>query len=427
MNNIEVAITCSSKENVIHLWDIRTGVLVASYKANLSNSVAIRKSFWLRASSFFTPQLDKGTINVYQFSKSPSAFKFIIPEKLSALEISNTGDFCVGGGESGRIYIWEIQTGRMIRMFDAHYKAITCIKFTMDDMRLITGGKDSQILVWSFNHLLDLTFPQDSIPSSISLSGHSLPITSIAVSILPYEHARIYSCSMDRSCKIWEITGENIGAIVFPRSLTSVVVNSTETAVFCGTIDGAIYQSNLYSEQTAQNFSTVADLQDTEFLKFEKHTYEFANRSDQIHQLCFSMDESLLVSASEDGTCQVWDIGSRQSIKSFVKKTPMTTCAVILQPPELIEQALAPKDLKISQFSRYPNADIDMPYTFGFKDGFMEPFEKVAEEYFAPIEVDQGEDEIADLKAQISQLKSHNAQLRRLNDELYSSVLTSLK
>ncbi|KAJ3253122.1 WD repeat-containing protein 18 [Boothiomyces macroporosus] len=420
MNNIEVAISCSNKENVIHCWDIRTGVLIASYKANLSSCVAIRKSYWLRAGLFLTPQLDKSTVNVYQFSKSPSLFKFIVPEKLTAMEISNSGEFCIGGGESGRIYIWEIETGRMIRMFDAHYKAVSCIKFTVDDMRLITGGKDSQVLVWSFNNLLDLTLPQDSIPTSISLSGHSLPITGLSISLLPYNHARVYSCSMDKSCKIWEITGENIGTVMFPRSLTAIAVNATETSVYCGAVDGTIYQSNLYSEKRASDYSTVTDVQDFDLHKFEKHT-------DIVHQLAFSMDESLLVSASEDGTCQVWDVASRQSVKTFSKKSPITTCTVILQPPELIEQELAPKDLKISQFSRFPNADLEMSHTVQIKKESADTLEKVAQDYFAPIELHNNEDEVADLKAQIAMLTNHNSQLRKLNDELYSSVLKSLK
>ncbi|KAJ3318336.1 WD repeat-containing protein 18 [Boothiomyces sp. JEL0866] len=420
MNNIEVAISCSNKENVIHCWDIRTGVLVASYKANLSSCVAIRKSYWLRAGMFLTPQMDKSTINVYQFSKSPAVFKFIVPEKLSVLEVSNSGDFCVGGGESGRIYIWEIATGRMIRMFDAHYKAVSCIKFSVDDIRLVTGGNDSQVLVWSFSQLLDLAVPQDSIPSSISLSGHSLPITGLSISLLPHQNARVYSCSMDKSCKIWEITGENIGTIIFPRSLTSIAVNATETAVFCGGVDGTIFQSNLYSEAKLQNYSTVTDVQDSELLRFEKHT-------DHIHQLCFSMDESLLVSASDDGTCQVWDVASRQSVRTFTKKTPLTTCAVILQPPELVDQALAPKDLKITQFSRFPNSDLDMPYSVQIREECTDSLEEITEKYFAPIELNGGDDEIAELKSQIAMLTNHNTQLRKLNDELYTSVLQSLK
>ena len=42
----------------------------------------------------------------------------------------------------------QIATGSLVRMFDAHYKAVTTIQFTSDDAIMVTGGEDSAVNVW---------------------------------------------------------------------------------------------------------------------------------------------------------------------------------------------------------------------------------------------------------------------------------------
>ena len=36
----------------------------------------------------------------------------------------------------------------MLRMFDAHYKPVTVVRFTADDALMISGGEDAMIHLW---------------------------------------------------------------------------------------------------------------------------------------------------------------------------------------------------------------------------------------------------------------------------------------
>ena len=53
--------------------------------------------------------------------------------------------------------------------------------------------------------------------------------------------------------------------------------------------------------------------------------------------LALSFDGSLLISASEDGNCTVWDVISRQPLRKFEShKGPITHVSCILRPSELV-------------------------------------------------------------------------------------------
>jgi pre-rRNA-processing protein IPI3 len=44
------------------------------------------------------------------------------PERIGPLAVSDDGSMCCGGGVSGRLYLWEVGSGALVRSWDAHYK-----------------------------------------------------------------------------------------------------------------------------------------------------------------------------------------------------------------------------------------------------------------------------------------------------------------
>jgi pre-rRNA-processing protein IPI3 len=114
----------------------------------------------------------------------------------------------------------------------------------------------------------------------------------------------LFSCSSDRSVKIWTLGGALIATILFPRALTCLAVNSLETVIFCGDIDGNIYRVDLYEQS-----NTTMSFEDKEKI-MRKHTAS-------VTQLRFSFDESLLISSSLDSTCIIWDPHTMQCLRTF--------------------------------------------------------------------------------------------------------------
>jgi WD40 repeat protein len=64
------------------------------------------------------------------------------------LACTSDGAYLSGGGASGRIYFWEVASGRLLRVWPAHYKAVSCLVFSEDDSLLISGADDGLVNVW---------------------------------------------------------------------------------------------------------------------------------------------------------------------------------------------------------------------------------------------------------------------------------------
>lgn len=65
----------------------------------------------------------KGTaLHFWAWGTEQPRLKCHAPEKLGPLAVSCDGSLCAGGGISGRVYVWEVSSGTLLRTWDAHYK-----------------------------------------------------------------------------------------------------------------------------------------------------------------------------------------------------------------------------------------------------------------------------------------------------------------
>ena len=43
----------------------------------------------------------------------------------------------------------QVASGRLLKKWNAHYRAVTCLVFSDDDSLLISGSEDGSVKVWS--------------------------------------------------------------------------------------------------------------------------------------------------------------------------------------------------------------------------------------------------------------------------------------
>jgi pre-rRNA-processing protein IPI3 len=76
--------------------------------------------------------------------------RFPVKEELSVLKVANAynGTVCVAGTKSGKLMIWQTQTGQQLGETDSHYMGVSDLDISNKGDLVITGGKDSKVKVF---------------------------------------------------------------------------------------------------------------------------------------------------------------------------------------------------------------------------------------------------------------------------------------
>lgn len=71
------------------------------------------------------------------------------------------GAYLAAGGASGTIYVWELGSGRLLRTWPAHYKAVSVLCFTEGGGLLLSGSEDTLVAAWQLGDILDVASAWD--------------------------------------------------------------------------------------------------------------------------------------------------------------------------------------------------------------------------------------------------------------------------
>ncbi|KAI8364741.1 quinon protein alcohol dehydrogenase-like superfamily [Radiomyces spectabilis] len=360
----EVAVTASNTDSTIYVWDIRSGSTLFSFKQSHSPkggfALVPKRGQALETGAIITTQTDRAVLNVYGWQRDQVLHKMPTTEKMVSVAASNQGTYAAAATASGRVYLWHLATGNLVRIFEAHYRRITRLAFTSDDQALITASEDATVNVWLMAQLLmvdDEFNDNSSRPAPLySWSDHTLPVTDIHLGHGGLNTTRVYTSAMDHTVKLWDLaTGQLLTTFLFPKAVTTVCVHPAETMLFAACED-KIYSVELYRRREQQTYDAVESVGgmgkvESVGVKAVNGALEsssgssslgavFVGHTGVIHSLSLSFDGSLLISGSEDGNCIVWDVSSRQPIRKFEShKGPVTHVACILKPMELLAGA----------------------------------------------------------------------------------------
>ncbi|KAI8854475.1 WD40-repeat-containing domain protein, partial [Chytridium lagenaria] len=401
----EVAAVSYAQGPSIDLWDIRTGAILASFKTNASSPRCLQiakschqSSLSLRKHLIFSAQAEKPILHIWSWAKDHPVHKFILPEKLSSMSISNSGNYLCRRGLFRRFYLWEIATGRMMGMCDSHFKAIRVVKFSEDDRAFLTGGEDASLRIWtvaSFKLFLRHPKIQKHIASS---QATPWPVTDAAFTVQMYSQSRVFSVSLDKTLRVRIQHTTCDGGLSLP--IVSLLLDPALSHAFAGADNGFIYLTNLY-------------------------------KSGEIPRP-FSFNETF-----EDGTCSIWDVKSRQLLRTQTSKNgPVTNVEVFFKPAVLLDPSDKSKAIPFPQFKRFitdvieDDASLILPLysTVGKKtrDNFdsLANLQRRLREIEEICKEESRDDEVEKMRAEIERLKQHNKSLRTANDELYQSLLS---
>jgi pre-rRNA-processing protein IPI3 len=323
----EVVIASSEIDAGISCWDLQSGAENLRYR-NCSSPVhglITVGSRFLASSQLRESSSSSGSILYWSWNKPQVDAKSFPAEPINPLVSNSEGTYIIGGGVKGDIYLWEVLTGRLLKKWHAHYRAVTCLVYSDDESLLISGAEDGAIRVWSLLMMFDdEQLKKAKHPYEYSFSEHTLRVTDIVTGYGGC-NAIIISASEDRTCKVWSLSkGKLLRNIVFPSVINAIAIDPGEHIFYAAARDGKIYIASLNSQCSSTG-------------NYGMHIIgTLSDHSKAVSCLAFSLDGYQLVAGSEDGMVRVWNTKTQNIVRVFKHaKGPVNNILVIRQPSSL--------------------------------------------------------------------------------------------
>lgn len=311
----------------ITIWDVSTGEELSHRPTCASpphGLVCLGHQFLVAAQVQKPGSYRGGAIFIWALNKAQVLHRSYPVEPIGPLACTSDGSYLVGGAPSGKLFIWEVASGRLLQQWSSHHKSVNCLVFSDDDSLLISGADDGVIHVWPLISMLDTA--EDSRanagPSCLySWAEHRNAITDLVLST-GGSSSVVISSSLDCTSKVWSLAhGTLLQTFAFSTQINAIILDPGEQLLFTGSTDGTIFVSQF-----------EIGLQDTAAIVTEDQSSRLTGHRGSITALAFSMNGLWLISASEDCTARVWDIVTGQVIRTFDhRKGQITNIVVISQ------------------------------------------------------------------------------------------------
>jgi pre-rRNA-processing protein IPI3 len=216
--------------------------------------------------------------------------------------------------------------------------------------------------------------------------------------------ALMATVSADRTCRTYDLaSGTLLLNLVFQEALTAIVFDQLETTVFVGTSSGAINSFSTQSPPRQREYHMSAK---------DKVNNQFLGHTAAITCLAVSLDGETLMSGSADENVNIWNIQSKQMVRTLPHKGAVTNVLFMLAPKCMFEQE-AKLTLLASNFQRQVREDT-------FENHTVEVF--IAEEVDIRCGPQAAGNSVSDgggNSSEIEKLRAEIVQLKQTNKELY--------
>ena len=343
-------------------------------------------------------QADKPAVHFWSWGREQPRLRCSLPLRLGPMATTPDGTYLIAGSHSGRLLVWNSLTGELVQAFDAHLKAVRCIRLVKDGSHVITGGDDSDVFVWNLADLLDgatnvslsargaarqkrkrRRTTDESSSSSIAhttayvdpvctWNAHTLAVTDIHCG-WGSSRGSVITCSLDQTCKFWDLAQKiMLHSVAFPTFLRCITCDLEQRFLYAGGGDGVVYALNLRAvaetkaRSTAASFRVESGQQFSSFgggavgmhkksgvssssMSSSSSASPAEGKNSQIMMEghtgpvnCLSVDRggALLFSGSDDGTIIGWDTLSRQQLYQIDQAGPVTNLLIMPRPRDIL-------------------------------------------------------------------------------------------
>jgi WD40 repeat protein/uncharacterized caspase-like protein len=220
---------------------------------------------------------------------------------VQAVAFSSDGSHILTGSEDATAILWETETGKLVRTYKGHGDTVFAVGFHPDGKHIVTGSGDHTAIVWL----------ADSDKKIVTLQGHKGAVHGVAFSP---DGRQIVTGSADGAAILWEAaSGQPVHRFDGPRKpIRAVAFSANGRRMAAGAADGTAIVWDASSWQ--------------ELLTWKGH-------EQQINALTFNSDGSQILTGSADGRATLWAADSGKSIRILKGHTGGVT-AVAFHPKD---------------------------------------------------------------------------------------------
>ena len=207
--------------------------------------------------------------------------------EINSISLSPGGKFIVSGSLDGRICLWNLLTGELVKELKFRQNSVRSMAFSPVSEQLIAFGSgswdDGKVQVW------DVT---DDEP--VTIGNHTGWVNIVVFS--PSDRKHVASGSYDSTICIWDVNRRELAVgplIGHTFSVLSVAYSPDGTRLVSGSTDNTV---RIWNSETGHLLSTLN------------------GHSNPVLSVAYSLDGSRIVSGSGDNTILVWDAQSGQIV-----------------------------------------------------------------------------------------------------------------
>lgn len=205
-------IATGGDDGLVHLWNTSSGFCVVSFEDHEQAVTGIQ--FARRGQVIFSSSLD-GTVRAFDLIKFKNFRVFAAEEssiQFSTLAVDPSGEIvCAAGKDDFQIYMWSVQTGKLINVLAGHGAPISSLTFASDrngGSTLVSSSWDKTVRLWN---VLGTGEAEETF-------DHQSEIVTVAASP---DGKYLATSTLDGHINFWDVAqGKLIGSIDGKRDLS---------------------------------------------------------------------------------------------------------------------------------------------------------------------------------------------------------------
>lgn len=275
-------IVLSQSNEVVKLWDVKTGRLV--------------RSFFGRTDQIFSAALapdgqtvaiaDKEKTLLLRDTASGATIRSFTghSQPIFSVAFSPDGQQIATGSYDKTIKLWETSTGRLLRTLTGHASHVMALKFSADGSRLLSrDGGNSKAILWdiaSGQQIRTFSYAGGGV-GAIALSADGTVLTA--------------GGDTNPTVKLWNATsGQLLRNVDVPKGVTSIAVFGAYAV--SGGVDNSVKIWRLDNGTVQQTLK---------------------GHSNAVWSVAFSADGALALSGSADATIKLWNVADGRLVRTF--------------------------------------------------------------------------------------------------------------